>query len=358
MADLDDSALANQLQRFGLSDTEIQTYLAVLESGEAMASTIADATGVSKRYVYSVCEELEDQGFVEVNDHVVPTKIRAKPPEEVIELLSNRLNEIKPALERRYSEAATKEQRFDVIKSRVTVLKRINEYISRAEQRVGLAIPYSHLSRVAEELQNAVDRGVLVLLLVTDAEPDPEELAGYDRPVASVVRSWNASIPVLLTVDRDLGMLSSSEMMTTANSDEQAISLVQERIVPTLYGSFLANFWLSAEQLQVIDPTPLPRTYESVDQAVFEATLHLRNGTAITACVEALANEPDSESTEKVTGRVVDTRQGIVDPISNQFPIEHTLILETEDGEVTVGGTGAFLEEYRARTITLEALVE
>lgn len=356
MSELDDSALAKQLQRFGLSDTEVQTYLAVLECGEAKASTIADATGVSKRYVYSVCEELEEQGFVEVNDHVVPTKIRAKPPEEVIELLSNRLDEIQPALERRYSEAATKEQRFDVIKSRVTVLKRINEYISQAERRVGLAIPYSYLSRVAEELQNAVDRGVLVLLLVTEADPDPEELRGYDRPVASVVRSWDASVPVILGVDRDLGIISSSEMMTTANSDEQAISLVQERIVPTLYGSFLANFWMSAKQLQVVDPAPLPHTYQSFEQAVFEATLHLRAGTEITAYVEALANTPESESTEKVTGRVVDTRQGIVDPISNQFPIEHTLVLETDDGEVTVGGSGAFLEEYRARTVTLEAV--
>jgi sugar-specific transcriptional regulator TrmB len=352
MSELDDSTLATQLERFGLSETEIQTYLAVLESGEAKASTIADATGVSKRYVYSVCEELEEQGFVEVNDHVVPTKIRAKPPEEVIELLSNRLEEIQPALQRRYSESETRPQRFDVIKSRVTVLKRINEYISQADRRIGLSIPYSYLSRVAEELQDAVDRGVLVLLLVTNAEPDPEELAGYDRPIASVVRSWDASIPVILGVDRDLGLVSSSEMMTTANSDEQAISLVQERIVPTLYGSFLANFWVSAQQLQVIDPAPLPETYQSFEQAVFEATLRLRDGDAINASVEALHNS--DEETETVTGRVIDTRQGIVDPISNEFPIEHSLLLETEDGEVTVGGTGAFLEEYQARTVTLE----
>ncbi len=354
MTEIDDSTLGTQLERFGLSETEIQTYLAVLENGEAKASTIADATGVSKRYVYSVCEELEEQGFVEVNDHVVPTKIRAKPPEEVIELLSNRLEEIQPALKRRYSESEARPQRFDVIKSRVTVLKRINEYISQADRRVGLSIPYSSVSRVAEELQDAVDRGVLVLLLVTNAEPDLEELAGYDRPIASVVRSWDASIPVILGADRDLGMVSSSEMMTTANSDEQAISLVQERIVPTLYGSFLANFWVSAEQVQVIDPAPLPQTYQSFEQAVFEATLRLRDGDAIDACVEALHSSEDSE-TETVTGRVADTRQGIVDPISNEFPIEHSLLIETDEGEITIGGTGAFLEEYEARTVTLEA---
>ena len=353
MSDVDDSALASQLKRFGLSDTEIRTYLAVLENGEAKASTIADATGVSKRYVYSVCEELEDQGFVEVNDHVVPTKIRAKPPEEVIELLEQRLEEIEPALQRRYSEAESRPHRFDVIKSRVTVLKRINEYISQAQERVALSIPRSHVSRVAEELQNAVERDVLVLLLVTNDEPDQEELTGYDRPIASVVRSWDQAIPMILSVDRDLGIVSASEVMTSANSDEQAISLVQERIVPTLHGSFMANFWLSAKQLQVIEPGPLPQTYASFEQAVFEATLRLRDGGTITACVEALPNT-DEETTQTVTGRVVDTRQGIVDPITNEFPIEHSLILETDEGEVAVGGVGAFLEEYQARTVTLE----
>jgi len=354
MSEGDDSALARQLAHFGLSDTEIQTYLAVLENGEAKASTIADATGVSKRYVYSVCEELEDQGFVEVNDHVVPTKIRAKRPEDVIEILSNRLEEIEPALERRFSEATSRPQRFDVIKSRVTVVKRINEYIEESEQRIALSIPHSTLPRVIEGLQDAVERGVFVLLLVTDAQPDPTEFATYDRPVASAVRSWNVPVPVMLTVDGEFGIVSSSEMMTVANSDERAISLVQERIVPTLFESFLANFWLSADELSVIEAAPLPQTYDSFEHAVFQATLHLREGTAVSACVEATPNEGGAD-VETVTGRVVETNQGIVDPVTNEFPIEHTLVLETDEGRTTVGGHGAFLEEYAARTVKLEA---
>ncbi|MFB6128276.1 MAG: TrmB family transcriptional regulator [Halorhabdus sp.] len=355
MTGSDDSALARQLKHFGLSDTEIQTYLAVLENGEAKASTIADATGVSKRYVYSVCEELEDQGFVEVNDHVVPTKIRAKRPEEVVEILSNRLEEIEPALERRYSEAESRPQRFDVIKSQVTVLKRINEYIEGAERRVAVSTPQSALPKVREALADAVERGVLVLLLVTDTEPEPDAFAEDDRPIASVVRSWNVPIPVMVAVDRELGIISSSEMMTVANSDERAISLVQERIVPTLFGSFLANFWLSADQQYVNEPASLPRTYDSFEHAVFQATLHLREGTDVTACVEATPNDGDAD-VETVTGRVVETNQGIVEPVTNEFPIEHTLVLATEDGRTTVGGHGAFLEEYAARTVTLEAI--
>jgi predicted DNA-binding transcriptional regulator len=80
---MDDSTLRAHLRRFGLSKKEVDTYLTLLEYGEATASTIANVAGVSKRYVYSVSETLEDRGFVTVADHAVPTTIRALPPKKV-----------------------------------------------------------------------------------------------------------------------------------------------------------------------------------------------------------------------------------------------------------------------------------
>jgi len=53
---MDDSTLSDLLHRFGFSDKEVDTYLTLLAHGEAKASTIAEAAGVSKRYVYSVSE--------------------------------------------------------------------------------------------------------------------------------------------------------------------------------------------------------------------------------------------------------------------------------------------------------------
>ena len=48
---MDDATLRAHLRRFGLSEKEVDTYLTLLEHGEATASTIADVAGVSKRYV-------------------------------------------------------------------------------------------------------------------------------------------------------------------------------------------------------------------------------------------------------------------------------------------------------------------
>jgi predicted DNA-binding transcriptional regulator len=347
------AALEDQLKQFGLSEKEIQTYLTILEHGEAKASTIADDTGVSKRYVYSICEELEERGFVDVNDHVVPTKIRAKHPEDVIGLLSDRLEDIQPALEERFSETASRPQRFDVIKSRVTVIKRLREYIESAEQELALAVPEGYLPEVTDELTAAIERGVLVLLLVNDVDDPEHVLDGIDGPVGSVVRVWELGMPILLTADEQLGIASPAEMVTRANSDDRAIAIVQGQIVPMIGGSFFANYWPFADEHYVTEPVELPQTYRSFRHATLQATLHNQAEATVYAQATAQPVDTDGEFTT-IKGTVVETRQGLVEPRTNTIPIEHTIVMETDQGEVTIGGPDSFLEDYEARKVTLE----
>ncbi|QSG08988.1 TrmB family transcriptional regulator [Halapricum desulfuricans] len=347
------AGIEDQLKQFGLSEKEIQTYLAILEQGEAKASTIADDTGVSKRYVYSICEKLEDRGFVDVDDHVVPTKIRAKPPETVIEMLSGRLEDIEPVLKQRFSETSSRPQRFDVIKSRVTVIKRLREYIESAEQEVVLAVPEGYLPEVAEELSAAIDRGVLVLLLVSDVDDPEHALDGIDGPVGSVVRVWELGMPVLLAADEQLGIASPAEMVSRANSDDRAIAIVQGQIVPIISSSFLANYWPFARQHFVVDPVELPQTYRSFRHATLQATLHSQAEATVYARATGQPVETDDSFTT-LQGAVVETRQGMVEPQTNTIPIEHTIIIETEEGNVSIGGPDSFLEDYEARKVTLE----
>lgn len=56
---MDEDALRTRLRDFGLSEKEVSTYLTILDHGEAKASDIADDAGVSKRYDYSVADDLE-----------------------------------------------------------------------------------------------------------------------------------------------------------------------------------------------------------------------------------------------------------------------------------------------------------
>ncbi|MFC4989131.1 TrmB family transcriptional regulator [Saliphagus infecundisoli] len=348
---MNDLTLSEQLRHFGLSEKEVDTYLAILEQGEATASEIADVTGVSKRYVYSISEALEDRGFVDVDDHVVPTKIWARPPEEVMATLTDELAVMEPALSERYSRTERDVQQFDVVKSRVTVVKRIAEFISAADSELTLSVPSEHLTEVRDELQEAVERGVLALVLVNDTPPSGFDIEEVDG-VATVVRTWEHATPLILTVDQQYGVVAPVEMVARSNTDQRAIAFAQQQIVPVLVGSFMGNYWSMADEVYIAEPRSLPAEYRSFRHAVLDATLHLRDNRPITveATVTPSSGDPDHKT---LTGTVVDTYQGLIEPMTNDFPVQNTLVVELEGGRVTVGGPGSFLEEYEASKITL-----
>lgn len=343
MADDDLEAL---LTRIGLSKKEIDTYLSLLEHGEAKASTIAEAANVSKRYVYSVSNTLEDRGLVEVNDHAVPTTIRARPPQEVVDRLRQEVEAMQPHLDRRYSTTEPATEQFEVIKAQITVLKRIRSFIDAAQSEIALAVPADHLDDVRDALMAAVDRGVLVVLIVSGRD----ELAeGTD--FASVVRVWGEAMPTMLAVDGQVGLVAPPEMMLRANSDSQAIVLAQEQLSPVLVGSFFGNYWPPAREVAVREPSDLPRTFVDFRHAVLEATLHRRDDAEVHATVRGRYTT-DDEATE-IEGVITDISQGLVSPTNNEFPVENMLLIETEDGTVTVGGKGAFVEDIEAEEVTL-----
>ena len=347
---MDESELTARLRGFGLSEKEVATYLTILDHGEAKASTIAEGAGVSKRYVYSVSDELEERGFVEVNDHAVPTTIRARPPEEVIGTLTGALEEMRADLEARYTAVAETDDQFEVIKARPTVLKRIRHLLGRAQDEVTLSAPHSTFEEVRDDLVAATDRDVAVLLLLTGVE-DGSEVEGL-AGAASVVRVWGEHGPTMLTVDATSGLTAPNEMLGRTTSDLRAISYTQEQLVAVLVGSFLGNYWPMAEEVYTEEPTALPHSYDGFRHAVLQATLHLDAGTDLEATVEVLpVHEGDGERT--IEGRVVETRQSLVEPTTSAFAVENAIVIETEEGEVRVGGPGAFVEEFEGRRVTL-----
>ena len=344
---MDDATLRSQLRRFGFSEKEVDTYLTLLEHGEAKASTIADGAGVSKRYVYSVSETLEDRGFVEVDDHAVPTMIRAVPPETVVTQLVTDAEAIEPALEARHTHAEPETEQFEVIKSRVTVLKRIRSLIAEADHELTLSVPVSQLDELADELRAACDRGVLVVLLVTETAEPLADIA----ELASVARMWREPMPAMVAADRRLGLVAPAKMLTSAHCEAQAVVFAHPQLGPVISGSFFGNYWPVGTEIAVTDPDPLPITDDDFWTVIFQATLWLRTETALCAHVEGWWTE--SREAVELACRVVEVTQGLVEPTNNQFPVEHSLTVDCDGHHHTVGGEGAFIEDIEAKQVTL-----
>jgi len=345
---MSDETLISDLTRFGLSEKEALAYLTILREGSTKVSTISTEADVSKSYAYDLISELEDRGLVNVHDHQVPTQIEAIPPKKGIKDLASRLYSIEDELEELFNTSAQRDQEFRVIKSRSTLLDQINDLISSAEEEVVLSIPDSSFEEVSSTLIDAYDEDVFTILMLS--QYDEKEI----EDCAHVVRSWNASAPLILTVDRSYGIVAPAEMIVRSNSDKRAIFHAEDLIVSTFFDSFIANYWPMATQEWVSKIHSFPQTYSSFRYAVFDATLELFDHQTIKAEI-TMRPAQTNEEFETVEVTVVNAKQSLIRPVTNQFPTQETLLVKKDGVQFSVGGSRAFTEDFEATEITFSS---
>lgn len=345
MTEANDTMLKEKLASFGLSEKEIESYLALLGRGEATTSTISEDADVTQQGVYKIAERLEERGLARVNSHASPTTIRAVPPATAMAKLSDEIDSMTPLLEERFNESQPQTSEVQMMKSRETVLKRAKKAVSQAEKEVILAIPEHIYPEFESELRAAVDREALILLIVGETSPagkDGSRFAG----VADVVHCWNEEVPFLYTADDRTALIGGAEMVSGSNTDGDAVEVSRSRLTGTVLGTYLGTFWPASTEVFVTDPYPLPRTFDWFRQAVLHATLHKQEGIDLWADIE-------TGDRETLSGPVCEIRQGLVEPPTNEFSLQTSLFIETDQGEVSVGGPTPFIEDYEGKRITL-----
>lgn len=346
---MNEDELVDRLTSFGLSEKEALAYVTILRNGTTRISVVSDETDISTSYAYDIVEKLAERDLIEIDDHVNPTQLRAIPPSEGIENLVSELHTIEAQLEELFDTESYEQESFSIIKSRRTILARLTDLIDAAETEIVLSLPLSALSQVEDSLRAAQDRGVFCMLLVTEYD----ERSAIDESMANVVQTWTAPAPVILTIDRSDGIVASAEPVLNSNSSEYAIYHAEEHIVSALFDSFVANYWVMGNQKHVVEKPSLPRSYTSFRHAVFDVTLHLMDGDAIEAEL-AIRQTQATGPYETIEGTIVDVKQSLVRPFSNEFPTQESLVVEHNDQEFTVGGAKAFLEDFQAKDVTLQ----
>jgi hypothetical protein len=109
---------------------------------------------------------------------------------------------------------------------------------------------------------------------------------------------------------------------------------------------YLSSHWPSSTEAYVTDPDPPPKSFDRFRQAVLHAFLHLRRGTTLWADVT-------TEGGEEISGSVSHVKQAFVDPSTNDYTLETSIVLDTDNGEVSFGGPGAFIEDYETALVNL-----
>lgn len=328
-------------------------YLTILDHGTATVSRVVEDSEVSQRHVYQMCERLHERGLVVLNDHVRPSVVRAQTPDSAVQNIEGHLDELATDIEGALAGKQMTDLEVELVKSAPTLEKRWRRYIEAAEDEVFVCLPASVFDRFTDTLADAVDRGLLVYVLLTEpgsASVDGSDVAGR----ASLARRWGYEPHPLLTADRERVVLDEPKLLVNGPAAGSAISLSRSAVADNLFNTYVSNYWAIGTEIFRRDPATLPASFSRLRSAVVHATLHEQAGQSLTATLTARENE-SGRIVEMTDVPVVGIRQGLLEPFTNEFPIENSLRVEFEGEVVAVGGQNSTIEPYEALDVHLDA---
>ncbi len=339
MADDLRTTLEHVGERFNLGEYEIDAYLAVLEHGQLTASEIADRTDIPQPRVYDTVRSLSDRSLVELRESR-PMQIVAVNPEDSFDDLQSSFTKMVDELAARYTAPARDTEAVSLVKSRSTILRYLEETIENAEFELALSLTPDLLERFADDLRAQINAGVSIELLVTPAgqAPDPDEFEYLSVSTTARVRR-GITTPVLAVADGEYSVYATQDALRD-DRDRYGVIFSRSALGFLVSGFFGTVLWTTAETVATnAKERPFPRRYASIRRAVKDIR---ELGGDFFATVEGRYIETGEPAV--IQGKVVDVTFQDSEEVAS-------LIVETETGDVAVGGLVAALETLEGQEI-------
>jgi len=183
------------LKELGLTDYEVYTYLALIQHGELSAGEISKRTSIPYSKIYSVLENLERKGWVEVGSgrpklyyprapsealraETMRQERRLKEQEELI------VSELQPVYEGR---EIKERPEIWIIRGEENISARLREMLMNTKRELMVALPLAHkgfLEPFLPALKSLMDKKTKILLLTT-----PESLKALPSYVPNLAET-------------------------------------------------------------------------------------------------------------------------------------------------------------------------
>lgn len=344
------------LENAGLSPYQADAYVTVLELGASPATEIVDACGVPDPRIYDVLRDLEDRGYIETYEEE-SLHARAHDVGSVLEDLRSRAEQFSEAaedIEERWERPELDDADVRIVKRFDTVLEQTDQAIRSASNQVQVSVSPDQYETLRPALAEARRNDVPVKLSIHTGEseeddlPSPEEVA----EVCTEARHREIPSPFLAIVDR-----SKVCFAPHAGSVNEYGIIVEDRThAYVFHWFFLSCLWDVWDPLFAGDPDDLPRDFSDIRYCIRHITPHLQEGATVRVAVRGIDTKTGEERrVEGVVADVVTTGNLHVDDgVSvGQYAGRATIVVETDDGRIEIGGWGATLEQIEALRITV-----
>ena len=334
-----EAALEQVISRFNLGEYEVAAYLAVLQHGELTASEISENTDIPQPRVYDTVRSLSDVGLVELKE-TRPMKVLAIDPRDAFGDIQSSLDDLVDSLSERYTAPAREPEAVSLVKSRPTILRYLEDIIDAAEYELMLSLTPSLLHRFEDRLRERRDAGIATEILVSPARDAPDESEFDYESVATTVRARRGiTTPVVAIADGNYSMYATRESVR-GDTDRYGVIFNRSELGFLVSGFLNTVLWTTADTISSDgDGLPFPRRYGTIRR-----------------CISDLSSM-EGEFYATIEGRDVETGdhwvvEGRVAEASYSANREvATLVVETDDGMVDVGGQVAAYEDIEAYEI-------
>ncbi|MFB6113246.1 MAG: TrmB family transcriptional regulator [Halodesulfurarchaeum sp.] len=327
-----------------LTNYEIEAYIAVLEYGELTATQIAERTDIPQPRVYDTVRGLNDRGLVDV-DESRPIRVIAIDPEAAFGQMVSRFDSLLSELSSIYENPDRGVRTSSLVQSQSTTLRHLYDGIESAQYELVASLPVTVFESVAETLRDRFESGVRVELILSPAGvvPDPSSF-DYSDIAHSVRQRRGISTPTIVSADGSFTLFSTYETVTgSANDADHSSIIFNQSKLGFLASGFLDTvLWPTSEVVYENDESiPFPRQYATIRRAVSD--------------IDRLAGEFEVivEGRDVGTGEYRRIEGDVLGVETDPNRVTASIRVETEDGDVTVGGQMSAYEDIEARELTL-----
>jgi sugar-specific transcriptional regulator TrmB len=378
---MDTDTLLETLHNAGLSPYQAEAYVTLLELGNVSAQELAKASDVPGPRIYDVLEGLEAKGYV-VTYERDQLYVEALDPEEGLRSLVDRIELFREAvseIETRWERPQNSAIDIGVVKQFRTILGSTRDAVVAAQQQILLAVTREQYLELRPALRSAYQRGVSVQVALhssTEFAPDDDLFEGvctevrfgdtpcmYEPFLAIVDGNTVCFAPFVRPESATRAQGSAGRSRDGDDGRELRYGVIVNDPVNAYVFEwyFLAALWEPSRQVYATRSEMPPIEFVDVREVVRAVDPLLRAGAEVTVEVEGRRVSTGRQQT--LSGTVSAVRSDTSEspggtPIQSLLTREATIVVDTDDGPVTVGGKGAVHEDVEAARIVVTDVVE
>ncbi|MCK5560991.1 MAG: TrmB family transcriptional regulator [Thermoplasmata archaeon] len=222
-------ALAEKLEKIGLSPYEARAYIALIAHGYGNAETIAETAQIPRTSAYKILRSLETKGFA-IATQGRPQIYKPEPPSKIYENFKTQLEETCGKLEMLYEVVREKgmPQLIFTIADKAKVIEKIGELMDKSTDTIILSTPsFSELRNALDKkIRNVLKREVKFSLITAPGQGVP-----YDD--MNVIRR-KGLLATDIVCDNEQALIAASDLSACGYTDNELLAEHLQRFLEIL----------------------------------------------------------------------------------------------------------------------------